>query len=59
MLINSQPTANITCFVECLVDTQLLDLQTLGYDIPHDIPRIPGLPSDFDFQYKGLLQTNF
>ena len=52
MLINSQPTANITCFVECLVDTQLLDLQTLGYDIPHDIPRIPGLPSDFDFQYK-------
>ncbi len=40
-------------FVECLIATQLLDLKTLGFDgeIPHEIPDVPDLPSDFDFQY--------
>jgi hypothetical protein len=50
MLINAKPEPNITCFVECLVDTQLLDLQTLGYEIPHDIPKIPDFPDNFDFK---------
>jgi hypothetical protein len=49
MLINPTPTANITCFVDCLIDTQLLDLVTLKYEIPTQIPRIPELPTSFDF----------
>jgi hypothetical protein len=52
MLIDSKPNANITCFVECIVDTQLLDLITLGFDIPNEIPKCPELPDNFDFQYK-------
>ena len=49
MLINPRPTANITCFVECLLDAQLLDLNTLNYDIPSSIPHVPALPEDFQF----------
>jgi hypothetical protein len=49
MLINPKPSTNVTCLVECLTDTQLLDLHTLNYEIPHDIPKIPNLPSDFEF----------
>ena len=30
MMLNPKATPNITCFVECLSDTQLLDIQTLG-----------------------------
>jgi hypothetical protein len=53
MLINSEPGTNITCFVNCLIDTQLLDLQTLGFDsdIPHEMPAVPDLPTDFNFQF--------
>lgn len=51
MLINSKPSANIACFVNCLIDTQLLDLQTLGFDIPNSIPKVPELPNDFNFNY--------
>jgi hypothetical protein len=51
MLIISKPNTNIACFVNCLIDTQLLDLQTLGFDIPQDIPKVPELPGDFQFQF--------
>lgn len=30
MVLNPKATPNITCFVECISDTQLLDIQTLG-----------------------------
>lgn len=49
LLIRPETNANIKCFVECLVDTQLLDLKTLGITIPNDIPSIPKLPKDFNF----------
>ena len=54
MLINPKPTTNIACFVECLTDTQLLDLQTLNFEIPHDIPKIPDLPTDFEFNLVSV-----
>lgn len=49
MLLNPKPTPNMTCFVECLIDTQLLDLQTLNLKIPNERPRVPDLPADFEF----------
>ncbi|CAF0707655.1 unnamed protein product [Brachionus calyciflorus] len=49
MLLNPSPTANITCFVECLKDVQLLDIYTLGIEIPLNIPKIPELPTNFEF----------
>jgi hypothetical protein len=49
ILINPKPNANITCFVECLIDAQLLDLHTLNYEIQPNIPHVPQLPSDFEF----------
>lgn len=49
ILKDPKPTPNIVCFVECLTDTQLLDLHTLNYEIPQDIPKIPELPADFEF----------
>ena len=51
MLINSKPNPNITCIVNCLIDTQVLDLETLGFEIPQDIPKIPELPNDFQFKF--------
>lgn len=51
-LLKSKPNPNITCFVECLIDTQLLDLHTLGLEIPHQLPKCPELPLNFEFQYK-------
>ena len=51
-LLRSKPNPNITCFVECLIDTQLLDLHTLGVEIPHLLPKCPELPLNFEFQYK-------
>lgn len=55
MLIDPKPNANIKCLVECLVDTQLLDLKTLGFIIPNTIPKIPQLPDNFDF----LIENDF
>lgn len=52
MLLNPRPTPNMTCFVECLIDTQLLDLQTLSIKIPAEKPRVPDLPADFDFHVR-------
>lgn len=52
ILINPKPTPNITCFVECLIDVHLLDINTLGIEIPQKIPAIPELPEDFDFNIK-------
>ena len=52
MLLNPKATPNITCFVECLTDTQLLDIQTLGLIIPQDKPPIPTLPDNFEFNTK-------
>lgn len=52
ILINPKPTPSITCFVECLIDVQLLDINTLGIEIPKKIPEIPNLPEDFDFNIK-------
>lgn len=52
ILINPKPTPSITCFVECLIDVQLLDINTLGIEIPQKIPEIPQLPEDFDFIIK-------
>lgn len=52
VLLTKQPnskSASLTCFVECLFDTQLLDIQTLGINIPNERPAIPPLPEDFDF----------
>lgn len=49
ILIDPKPTRNITCFVECLMDAQLLDLHTLGIEIPHEMPKIPNLPTNFEF----------
>ena len=34
LLINAKPSANMTCFVECMVDVKLMDLNTLGCEIP-------------------------
>ncbi len=50
MLINPKPTTNMSCFVECLIDTQLLDLHSLNYEIPLEAPKMPqSLPADFNF----------
>lgn len=49
ILINPRPNTNISCFVECLIDAQLLDLHTLNFEIPHDLPKAPKLPTDFNF----------
>lgn len=49
MLIAKEPGYNIECFVNCLMETQLLDLNTLGYEIPSVIPKVPQEPSDFNF----------
>ena len=54
MLLNVKPVSsidNITCLVECLYDTQMLDLQTLGIELTPNIPVIPKFPEDFDFKY--------
>lgn len=53
MLLHPRPTANMTCFVECLIDTQLLDIQTLNVKIPNEKPRLPlELPATFDFNIR-------
>ncbi len=46
LLTNPKPSSNMSCFIECLIDTQLLDLQTLSMEIPHEIPKVPNLPKD-------------
>ena len=53
MLINPRPTTNIACLVECLIDTQLLDLNSLNFEIPAQIPSVPPLPADFDFNFNS------
>ena len=52
MLINPKPNANMSCFIECLIDTQLLDLQKLGIEIPHELAKVPKLPDDLDIGVK-------
>lgn len=52
MLINRKPNENITCFVECLLDAQLLDLHTLNVELPAEMPTVPELPGSFDFNLK-------
>ena len=47
MLINPKPTTNMACFVECLTDAQLIDLHTLNYEIPAEIPILPEFPINF------------
>jgi len=54
MLIDPKPTTNIACFIDCLIDTQLLDLHTLNFEIPHDIPKVPQLPADFEFNLVSV-----
>ncbi len=50
MLIDTKTTSNVTCFVECLFDTQLLDLHKLGLNcVPNEIPSVPELPEDFNY----------
>jgi len=51
MLIAKEPGYNIECFVNCLMETQLLDLNTLGYEIPSIIPQVPKEPNDFNFNF--------
>ena len=54
MLINPKPTGNIVCFIECLKDTQLMDLHTLNYEIANEIPKIPDMPADFEFNLVSV-----
>jgi hypothetical protein len=54
MILKPKATPNITCFVECLSDTQLLDIQTLGIIISQEEPPIPPLPENFEFNFKFL-----
>lgn len=49
ILINPKPTPNITCFIDCLIDVQLLDIHTLGLEIPQNLPKMPELPTNFEF----------
>lgn len=49
VLINPEVNPNIKCFIECLVDIQLLDLKTLGIAVPQKMPPVPPMPADFDF----------
>jgi hypothetical protein len=50
MLVDPKTTSNITCFVECLFDTQLLELHKLGLScVPNEIPNVPELPVDYNF----------
>ena len=49
VLINPEVNPNIKCFIECLVDIQLLDMKTLGIAVPQKMPPVPPMPLDFDF----------
>ena len=49
-LLMGESSPNIDGFVDCLIKAELLDLDTLDYDIPKDIPEIPSLPADFEFK---------
>ena len=57
LLINAKPSANMTCFVECMVDAKLMDLNTLGCEIPAEVPAIPPLPASFQFNWPASTTT--